>query len=287
MDCNAAQTVDLHIHSTASDGTCSPVQILDQAEQSGRLGAIAITDHDTLDGARQAQHHPGRVPCLAGIEISADYPAYMPGSGSLHILGYGIKLDDANMNQTLAQLQTSRRDRNPRIIKKLNRIGIGVTMADVQAVSGNGQIGRPHIARALVNGGWVRSIDEAFDRYLATGQPAYVDKMRISAVEAIRMIRAAGGIAVMAHPCLLTVSRGPAFESALDRLVNSGIEGLDVFYPRHDASYISYCRSLARKWHLLMTGGSDFHGQITPNIKLGDGDTPYVCYQKLRDKLNL
>ncbi len=224
---------------------------------------------------------------MAGIEISAAYPPYMPGSGSLHILGYGIGVDDEVMNQTLAQLQASRRDRNPRIIKKLNRIGIGVTMADVHTVSGNGQIGRPHIARALVNGGWVSSIDEAFDRYLATGQPAYVDKMRISAVEAISMIRAAGGIAVMAHPCLLTVSRGPAFESALKRLVDNGIEGLEVFYPRHDTSYIAYCRSLACKWQLLMTGGSDFHGRITPNISLGDGDTPYVCYQQLRDKLNL
>jgi len=286
LDCNAHQTVDLHIHSTASDGTWSPVQILEQAEQAG-LGAIAITDHDTLEGARRAQHRSERIPFLAGIEISAAYPAYMPGNGSLHILGYGIRVDDATLNQNLAQLQASRRDRNPQIIKQLNRIGIGVTMADARAASGNDQIGRPHIARALVNGGWVNSIDEAFDRYLATGKTAYVDKARISTVDTISMIRAAGGVAVMAHPCLLTVSQGPAFESALKRLVDNGIEGLEVFYPRHDASYIAYCRSLARKWQLLMTGGSDFHGSITPHIQIGDGDTPYACYQKLRDKLNL
>ena len=198
--------IDLHIPSNASDGTFSPSEIFSMA-QAQSLGAISITDHDTLAGSKEAQQigQSSSVQYLTGIEISAAPPPSTPFSGSFHILGYGINPDDSQLNQTLLILQEARKDRNPGILKRLNRLGIDISLAEVIRTVGDGQIGRPHIARMMVKKGFVQSVDEAFDCFLGHGKPAYVDKYRISCQQAIDIIRGAGGIPVLAHPFLLNV----------------------------------------------------------------------------------
>nr|MCU0585693.1 PHP domain-containing protein [Desulfobacterales bacterium] len=168
--------IDLHIHSTASDGTFTPTEILAMAVRAG-LGAIAITDHDSIAGSREAllEGVPPGLGFLTGVEISAEPPPSYPGSGSIHILGYAIRLDDPELNRALEKLQEARKNRNPEIIRNLKRLGIPISLEEVVREAGEGQPGRPHIAALLVKKGVVGSIDEAFDRYLGNGKPGYVD----------------------------------------------------------------------------------------------------------------
>lgn len=189
MDYNNNATIDLHIHSTASDGTFSPAEILALA-QDLNLAAIAITDHDTVNGSKEALGIgvPPSLKFLTGVEISAAPPPSFPYSGSFHILGYSIKIDDPLLNKTLATLQEARKNRNPEIIGRLNSMSVAVSMDELLNEVGDGQLGRPHIARLMVKKGYVESIKEAFDKYLGKGKPAYVDKYRIDCSSAIEVI---------------------------------------------------------------------------------------------------
>lgn len=197
-------SIDLHIHSTASDGTLSPAEIIAMAVQL-RLGAIAITDHDSIAGSREAllSGIPPELGFLTGVEMSAEPPPSYPGSGSIHILGYALRLDDPELNRTLERLQNARKNRNPEILQRLNQLGIPIRLQEVEREAAGGQAGRPHIATLLIKKGVVKTIEEAFDRYLGNGKPAYVDKLRIECRQAIELINAAGGIPVLAHPGLL------------------------------------------------------------------------------------
>ena len=278
--------IDLHIHTTASDGTCSPSEVLDIARDYG-LGAISITDHDTTDGMLEALRigAPDSLKLLTGIEISAAPPPSAPYSGSLHILGYGINPDDSELNRALQVLQRARRDRNPDIIDRLNHLGFKISLAEVVNSVGKGQISRPHIARFMLQKGYVKSIDEAFDRYLATGNPAYVAKYRIPCQEAIDIILGAGGLPVLAHPILLNYKRAADLEQIVLVLKNMGLKGLEVYYPEHPPAETKFYIQLAEKHGFLMTGGTDFHGQLNPEIQmgLGTGDlcVPYGLYEQL------
>ena len=195
--------IDLHIHSTASDDSFTPSEILDLANQL-QLSAIAITDHDSLEGVKEAltRVRPPGLRFLNGIEISAAPPACFAISGSFHLLGYGIRTSDPALNSAIERLQRARRNRNPHIIQKLDRLGIQLNSKEMGPPVPGRQLGRPHIARQMVKQGYVETIDEAFDRYLGTGKPAYVSKQRIPCETAIELIREAGGIPVMAHPFL-------------------------------------------------------------------------------------
>ncbi len=272
MDYNQSNGIDLHIHSTASDGTVAPSEILIKAGKSG-LRAISITDHDTTEGCREAlqQGIPTDLLFLSGVEISTNPPPSYPGSGSFHVLGYALDLDDRVLNQMLGHLQDSRKNRNPTIINRLSELGVAISLAEVRAISGRGQIGRPHIAKALLKKQIVPSIDSAFDRYLGYGKPAYVDKARVDFPEAVRTIHNAGGIAILAHPGLLTPPEGYLFETFLDELVAMGIDGLEAYYPEHGEKQTRYYVDLARKKGLLVTGGTDFHGSMKPEIHMGTG----------------
>lgn len=286
MDCNRGARVDLHIHSTASDGTQSPLEILRRAVTLG-LKAIAITDHDTVAGARDALANgvPPSIHFFTGIEISAASPPFYPCHGSFHVLGYGIRLDDPVLEDALAVLQNARRERNPGMISRLRDLGMDISMADLIRDAGDAQIGRPHIARLMIQKGYVESFDEAFDRFIGAGRPAYVDKYRISCERAIHLIRNAGGIAVLAHPGLLRAEGNLSFDDLIRGLAAMGLGGIEVYYPEHSPRQTALYRSTAERFGLVMTGGTDYHGDIKPGIELGIGDgtfsVPGVVYEKL------
>jgi len=272
LDCKQAG-IDLHIHSTASDGTLSPVEILRLAETL-ELGAISITDHDTLKGSRDLLEAAGSsvVRVLTGIEISTTPPDFCKIEGSFHILGYGIRLDDPALNQTLETLQHARENRNPFIISRLNAMGLDITLEEVIQASGEAQIGRPHIAQLMIKKGFVRTIDEAFEVYLGFNKPAYVDKYKLDCQKAIEMIIKAGGMPVLAHPALIRIPESSRLESLVRILKEMGLQGIEVYYPEHSAENVEFYIRLALGHDLVVTGGTDFHGAIKPDIQLGYGN---------------
>jgi hypothetical protein len=278
--------IDLHIHSTASDGSLTPAEIINRAQRLN-LAAIAITDHDSIYGSKEALQAgiPPSLKFLTGIEISAAHPTFFPGSGSFHILGYCIRLDNQALNQALNRLRDARKNRNPKIIKRLNELGLKISLEDVNPTIAHGQLGRPHIAQVMIKKGFVKSMDEAFDKFLGAGKPAYVDKNRIGCEETIKMIRDAGGVPVLAHPALLNINDDFQLEELIQNLIKIGMRGIEVYYPEHSPEQMQRYRELANKYNLLITGGTDFHGSITPKIEMGTGKgtlfIPYKLYEEL------
>jgi len=264
--------IDLHIHSSASDGTYSPEEIVEQAQEQG-LKAIAISDHDTIDGVCQAMDAgiPPSLEFMTGIEISADPLERMNGGGSFHILGYGFSIYDNFLHKTLETLQQARENRNPKIIEKLQLAGIDISIEDVEKICGNGQMGRPHIALALIEKKVVTTFNEAFDRYLGTGCLAHVDKTRLSCQEAIQLIHKAGGVVVLAHPGLIKAPETYPMGELIDDLVSMGLDGIEVHHTDHSEEQIRYFEKMAQNRGLLITGGSDFHGDMKPEVQMGKG----------------
>jgi predicted metal-dependent phosphoesterase TrpH len=283
--------IDLHIHSTASDGTLLPSEILALA-QDLKIAAISITDHDTLEGSKNALSCgiPPSVKFLTGVEISSDPPDAFPLSGSLHILGYAFDVDHPELNQTLTRLKDSRQNRNPRILELLSGLGIDITFDELRNLAEEPQLGRPHIARLMVKKGVVPTIDAAFDRFLGHGKPAYVDRFRFGCEETIRTILNAGGIPVLAHPMLLNIQRNDIFENLISVLTEMGLRGIEAYYPEHTQDLLAYYTRVARRHDLLITGGTDFHGDLKPEIKMGSGTgdlyVPYELYEKLISSLS-
>jgi len=274
--------IDLHVHTTASDGTMTPTEVVHLAREKS-LKAIAITDHDTIDGIDEAQETGKHlsVEIVPGIEISANFT-----NGSLHLLGYFIETGEGVLTTKLARLKQARSERNPRIVEKLNRLGVEITYQDVVEASGGGQVGRPHFAQLLVDRGYVRSINEAFDRYLTRGAPAYVDKYRFEVGEAIDLVLEAGGVPVLAHPRTLNLSRED-LKRFVTTLAHRGLMGIEVYYPEHSAGQRRRFRGLAEKLGLVQTGGSDFHGPPVKATELGfigEGiSLPYSMVSHLRN----
>lgn len=257
--------IDLHIHSNASDGSLPPVEVVRLAQERG-LRALALTDHDTIDGLAEAVAAGEQVgvEVIPGVEISARHPG-----GSMHILGYFLEYEDRLLAQRLAVLKQARKDRNPQIIAKLNALGIPLRMEQVERISGRGQMGRPHIARALYEGGYVRSLQEAFDIYLGNQGKAYVSKFRFPPEEAVEMIREAKGVPVLSHPFTLNLRNSEDLRGRLQELKGLGLAGIEVFYPEHSPEQTALYLGLARELGLLVTGGSDFHGDNKPEVELG------------------
>lgn len=282
--------IDLHIHSTVSDGTLSPAEILTLAQKLD-IAAISITDHDTLKGSRDALlcGIPPSVKFLTGVEISSDPPPSFTCAGSFHILGYAVDVDNSELNHTLSMLKDSRENRNPRILKLLSAKGIEIALEEVLNLTGGSQIGRPHIAQLMVKKGYARSIDAAFDEYLGNGKPAYVNRFRFECEQTIKAILNAGGIPVLAHPFLLNIKENEVIENLIAILTEMGLRGIEVYYPEHTKELIAYYTRLARHYNLLITGGTDFHGDIKPEIKMGSGKgdlfIPYALYEKLISSL--
>lgn len=265
-DSERSDLIDLHTHSTASDGSLSPRELIKHAREMG-LKAIALTDHDTVAGiseAKRASMEAG-IEFVPGIEISAQWEP-----GTMHILGYYLDCNDKHLNDTLKRLQKARKKRNLRLIEKLNKLGINISYQEVEKIA-RGQMGRLHISRILVEKGHASSINSAFRKYLAKGTPAYVPKTRLDPEKAIALIRKAKGVPVLAHPYTLGVSDTAEIEKLIQQLMDAGLQGIEIFYPEHSKEFEAFCIAMARKFNLLGTGGSDFHGKNKDEIKIGIG----------------
>ncbi len=256
---------DLHMHTTHSDGTLTPTELVALAKSKG-LSCIALTDHDTVSGVKEAQEAGRRlgVEVITGVEISAIF-----GPGTMHILGHCLDVENEKLKQGLEEFQIARRERNPMIVQKLNALGIDMTLEDAIEESGGGQVGRPHFARVLVKKGCVKNFEEAFDKYLAKGKPAYVDKRKMTSRDAIRMIRGAGGVASLAHPKLTKLGKTGQFEALMAQLVDEGLQGIEMYSSCQSREEANYFRDVSKRFGLIATGGSDFHGANKPEIELG------------------
>ena len=258
--------VDLHCHSTASDGTLSPTQVVELAVSSG-LSALALTDHDTIGGvveAGEAARKAG-LDFLPGIEIRCEGPR----PATMHLLGYGVDPHRPVLLDLTTRLIDGRNDRNPRIIRKLNEMGVAITMAEVEAEAGGDVVGRPHIAAVLVRKGYASSTKQAFDKFLGQGGAAYFDKERLPPKQAMGLIRQSGGVAVLAHPVQLRTENDAQLERIVKDLKDVGLVGLEVIHSDHDAALMEKYSKLADRYGLLKTGGSDFHGSNKTEINLG------------------
>ncbi len=254
----AAAFVDLHSHSTASDGSQSPTVAVETAHGAG-LTALALTDHDTLGGMPEAQVAADALGLrlVPGVELSVHQSDH-----EVHLLGLHIR-DVARMQSDLVLYRDRRVARALSIVDKLNVLGVAVTLDSVLAIANGGAVGRPHVAKALIVGGFVRDAREAFDRFLGAGRPGYVDKERLEIAEGIAMIHAAGGIAVLAHP-------GPeGRRERLEPLVAAGLDGIEIRHPSHSMDDIKRLTALTEFLGLVGSGGSDWHGAMQGGRMLG------------------
>ena len=255
--------VDLHSHSTASDGALAPAAVVETAARAG-LVALALTDHDTLAGIAEAREAGERlgVRIVPGVELSL-----MDGDREVHMLGLHIATVDA-LQAELEAVRDSRKSRAEQIVAKLNALGVPVTIEAVFAEAAGGAVGRPHIARAIIAGGWVRDQREAFDRYLGGGRPANVEKQRISMADGIRLIHDCGGLAVTAHP------GGDGRRERVEPWIALGLDGLEVRHPGHSSEDMLRIEALVEFFGLVKSGGSDWHGATSGPRVLGGMHVP-------------
>jgi 3',5'-nucleoside bisphosphate phosphatase len=241
--------VDLHMHSTASDGSRSPADVV-RAAKAAALTAIALTDHDSVSGLAEAQEAGAElgVRIVNGVELSA-----VEGNAETHLLGLHLR-DTIGMEQALQSLRGMRERRGQQIVDKLIGLGVKITYEDVLSQAGTGALGRPHVARALVADGWAVDVRDAFDRYLGAGRPAYVAKEQLDMRHAIEMIHAAGGLAVLAHP------GAAGTRERLTALAAIGLDGVEVKHPSHSPADTTRMRTLCEQLGLVVSGGSDWHG---------------------------
>jgi predicted metal-dependent phosphoesterase TrpH len=259
--------IDLHAHTTASDGSLSPTELITLAVATG-LSAIAVTDHDTIGGLAEAAEAAvaENIELIPGVELSVE-----DDRGRFHLLGYLFYPDDQNMAETLASLRVSRAKRNVEMADKMKELGLPVTMDDVISEAGPDSqvIARPHFAKALMKAGIVSSVQEAFDRYLASGKPLYQPKQVLTPHDAIAMIHKAGGIAVMAHPGLVPLDEQKLAERVALLTSEDKMDGIEAHYSQHSPEQTRRFLQLARDNDLIVTAGSDFHGTPKPHVTLG------------------
>ncbi|MBN2714820.1 MAG: PHP domain-containing protein [Deltaproteobacteria bacterium] len=258
--------LDLHTHSTASDGTLSPSALIHLAKKIN-LFAVALCDHDTTDGLDEAMETARRISqtFVPGIELSANH-----NQVTIHVVGLYIDHSQRALKDVLVRTQQMRDTRNPKIITALQQLGIDISLNEVEAVAKGNTIGRPHIAEVLQKKGVVSTADQAFAKYLGVNGSAHVPKDRLTATEAIHVIRAAGGVPILAHPHL-TGLKGDELDTFVGELTSIGLQGIEVFYSGYKSSRSAEYTRIAKHHDLVRSGGSDFHGASKPNIRLGRG----------------
>ncbi|HYT34386.1 MAG TPA: PHP domain-containing protein [Ktedonobacteraceae bacterium] len=270
-----ANLVDLHTHSTASDGIYSPGELLHQASDVG-LRVLALTDHDSTNGIEEAAQVARTldIELIPGIEINTD------GSGSeIHILGYFPEYQRAAFQHVLQVLRDARVHRGERIVERLSEQGIHINWERVRQLA-RGAVGRPHIAEALLEAGYVKSIPEAFEKYIGTNCPAYVPRYKLTVEDGIHFIASANGLPVMAHPADMLTSG--TLHKWLPGLCAAGMVGLETYYGQYTPDIERELRTLADKYHLIPTGGSDFHGPGIHPTPLGGRYVPYESVERLK-----
>lgn len=245
---------DLHVHTNHSDGMLSPAEIVDLGVRMG-LSGMAITDHDTITGIEEAVKQSNKYDnfiVIPGIEFSSIY-----NNEEVHILGYFIDYKSPSLIEMTNILKKSRIERGEKIIEKLNSLGYKISIEDVKSLSGDDYIGRPHIARALINQGYVYTIQEAFDRFLNRGCPGYVQRYNMTIDETIQLIKSNKGMAILAHPGLLKD------KSIIHHCLLSGIDGIECIHSKHSETDVDYFTQIAKDNNLIITGGSDCHGDTS------------------------
>jgi len=268
--------IDLHTHSTVSDGSEPPGSIPEMAAAAG-CSAVALTDHDSLDGLAAARRAADRVGVVLvpGCEVSCRKPPPLRGrtaiSGSVHVLVYFVEPDVGPLQEALVDLRRDRAERNRRLRERLSELGVPVDYdAMVAEAGGEGGLGRPHFARALVRAGAAADVDDAFHRFLADGRPAYVPKARLSPEDVARLATASGGVAVLAHPLSLGLDPS-ALEGLVTGLAGAGLGGMEAIYGRYSPDQRRGLRRMAQRCDLVATGGSDYHGTFKPDLEVGTG----------------
>ena len=276
-------TIDLHTHSTFSDGTFTPLQLVEYAEEKG-LKAFALTDHDTTEGVKEAKSIETNVEVISGVEISTRYD-----KKEIHIVGLYVNENDADLNKQLKYYREKRVTRNFEILEKLNSLGVDITIDDVKESCTGDVISRAHIAKALVSKGFVGSYTEAFDRYLGDNKCAYVPRETLNYEESMELITKAGGVPVLAHPLLYKMS-DTNLENMMVKLRQKGLKAVEVYYSTHSNSDTQHVMAMANRVGLIYSGGSDFHGATKPKIDMGTGmgklAVPYEILEKIRGERN-
>lgn len=271
--------IDLHTHSTASDGTFTPTELVKAAKGAG-LTAIALTDHDTMEGLPEAMEAGVKcgVEVIPGCELSVHSDV-----GVLHIVGLWVDPYSEVLKRAFAKVRDRRIARNEGMITNLQKLGLDISLEEVCGQA-TGTVGRPHMARIMVAKGLVKNFEEAFTEYLGKYGKAYIPKDNISQEQAFELLRSTNATSVLAHPYLLSTD-----ENELDREVGKlkelGLEGIEVYYSSHTLEMIGFCKKLARKYDLRPSGGSDFHGDVKPNIKLGKGSGKLFVHNSVLDDL--
>jgi predicted metal-dependent phosphoesterase TrpH len=259
--------IDLHTHTSLSDGSQTPTELVEEAAAKG-LTAIAVTDHDTVDGLPEALAAGERlgVQVIPGVEINLEHERI-----TMDMLGYFLAGPPSEeLRAELTKLRTYRDERNQRMLDRLAELGLPLEPDDLATGDENGAIGRPHIGEAMVRRGYVSSIGEAFELYLRRGAPAWVDRRRLALGHALELLRASGAVPVLAHPGIIRTDAA-GLERLVHTAVRGGLAGLECYYPLHDAETVARCAALARTYALVATGGSDYHGTLKPGARLGIG----------------
>lgn len=273
--------VDLHSHSTASDGSEKPAALIEQALEIG-LSALALTDHDTQDGVADAKVAAVStdLELIPGTELSLEYDA-----GGMHLVVLWLEPGPGALQDRLQALRVGRDQRNETMAQRLTELGMAVSAEEILEEGGSGSIGRPHIAAVMMRKGYVTTIEEAFELWLSSGKPAYIGRPRLSPEEAIQLARASGAVPILAHPHTLGINRAHEMADLLHRLIPAGLVGLEAFcagYRRHEREGYA---DLARRFGLVPAGGSDYHGAYKPGLSLGSGYGDLVVPDALVDEL--
>ncbi|MEW6142969.1 MAG: PHP domain-containing protein [Chloroflexota bacterium] len=266
--------VDLHTHTTASDGKLTPEQLIASAARLG-INVLGISDHDTVAGIPAALETAKTYPTITvvpGVEINCDVT-----DGELHILGYFIDYHSPQLNTELEHLRHSRRERGAKMVAKLQTLGKNIKWERVQEIAGTGSVGRPHVAQALLEAGHVSSFRDAFDRYIGRNGPAYVEREKITPVGAVKLILGVGGLPVLAHPADV-----PNLDDFIKQLKAAGLVGLEAYYNGYRLEVIHNLVAIAAQHKLIVTGGSDYHGLGgEAGGELGQPDVPEKCAREL------
>jgi 3',5'-nucleoside bisphosphate phosphatase len=259
--------VDLHTHSAASDGSDPPGELVEKAAAAGLTG-MALTDHDTLDGIPAAREAADRVglELIPGVELSLDW-----AKGGMHMIVLWLAPGPGPLQDRLAELQVSRASRNGLMVERLRDLGMDIHLAEMEAESGTGVAGRPHLAAVMVRKGYVPDAETAFAEYLAAGRPGYVGRARLTPEDAIGLARAGGGVPILAHPHTLGVDNRFEMSELMDRLVAAGLAGIECYYGTYEQPGRNGMVAMARRFGLIPSGGSDYHGTYKPDVMLATG----------------